>query len=550
MSDTKRSKVDQQQSKMVRGMAWLTAGNFISRLIGVIYVIPWIAWLGVHADEANGLFGMGYNIYSIFLSISTVGIPVAVAKQIAKYNAVGKGEIGYYLVREFLKVMLAIGAFFAGIMYFAAPLLARLSGYEADLIPVMRSLSWAVLFFPTMSVIRGVFQGTNNLRPYATSQVVEQILRVIWILMATFYIMKFGSGDYKEAVVQSTFAAFIGMLGSLAVLIFSLNREGILLQIFRARPSEEKADTLSLIVETTKEAIPFIIVGSAFQVYQLIDQVTFANTMSLFSSATKEELLTLYAYMTSNPNKITMIIIGVTGSIGSVAIPLITENFVKKDRKSTASLILNNLQMLLIFLVPAVFGSIILARPLYTIFYPNPKDLAIQLFIINLLQIFVMGFYALFGPVIQALFENRRAMLYFVYGLIVKLLLQIPLIWLFGVYGPLIATTVGLSVSTYLMYKRVHDMTHFNRMVFAKNTLLILLMTAVMAVVVGVVELGLVRVMPATGKLSSLIHLAVGGGLGVLVYGYLALWTRQSDKLIGVQRSDSFRRKLRIKAKG
>lgn len=550
MSDTKRSKVDQQQSKMVRGMAWLTAGNFISRLIGVIYVIPWIAWLGVHADEANGLFGMGYNIYSIFLSISTVGIPVAVAKQIAKYNAVGKGEIGYYLVREFLKVMLAIGAFFAGIMYFAAPLLARLSGYEADLIPVMRSLSWAVLFFPTMSVIRGVFQGTNNLRPYATSQVVEQILRVIWILMATFYIMKFGSGDYKEAVVQSTFAAFIGMLGSLAVLIFSLNREGILLQIFRARPSEEKADTLSLIVETTKEAIPFIIVGSAFQVYQLIDQVTFANTMSLFSSATKEELLTLYAYMTSNPNKITMIIIGVTGSIGSVAIPLITENFVKKDRKSTASLILNNLQMLLIFLVPAVFGSIILARPLYTIFYPNPKDLAIQLFIINLLQIFVMGFYALFGPVIQALFENRRAMLYFVYGLIVKLLLQIPLIWLFGVYGPLIATTVGLSVSTYLMYKRVHDMTHFNRMVFAKNTLLILLMTAVMAVVVGIVELGLVRVLPATGKLSSLIHLAVGGGLGVLVYGYLALWTRQSDKLIGVQRSDSFRRKLRIKAKG
>lgn len=550
MSDTKRSKVDQQQSKMVRGMAWLTAGNFISRLIGVIYVIPWIAWLGVHADEANGLFGMGYNIYSIFLSISTVGIPVAVAKQIAKYNAVGKGEIGYYLVREFLKVMLAIGAFFAGIMYFAAPLLARLSGYEADLIPVMRSLSWAVLFFPTMSVIRGVFQGTNNLRPYATSQVVEQILRVIWILMATFYIMKFGSGDYKEAVVQSTFAAFIGMLGSLAVLIFSLNREGILLQIFRARPSEEKADTLSLIVETTKEAIPFIIVGSAFQVYQLIDQVTFANTMSLFSSATKEELLTLYAYMTSNPNKITMIIIGVTGSIGSVAIPLITENFVKKDRKSTASLILNNLQMLLIFLVPAVFGSIILARPLYTIFYPNPKDLAIQLFIINLLQIFVMGFYALFGPVIQALFENRRAMLYFVYGLIVKLLLQIPLIWLFGVYGPLIATTVGLSVSTYLMYKRVHDMTHFNRMVFAKNTLLILLMTVVMAVVVGIVELGLVRVMPATGKLSSLIHLAVGGGLGVLVYGYLALWTRQSDKLIGVQRSDSFRRKLRIKAKG
>lgn len=550
MSETQQSKMDNQQSKMVRGMAWLTAGNFISRLIGIIYVIPWLAWLGPHADAANGLWGMGYNIYSIFLSISTVGIPVAIAKQIAKYNAIGKIETSYYLVREFLKLMLLMGAFFAGVMYFAAPLLAKLSGSEVDLIPVMRSLSWAVLFFPVMSVLRGVFQGTNNLRPYATSQVVEQILRVIWILLTTFYIMTFGSGDYKVAVVQSTFAAFIGMLGSLAVLILSLHREGILMKILTAKKGEEKTDTLSLVIETTKEAIPFIVVGTAFQTYQLLDQMTFINTMSLFTSATKETLLTLYAYMYSNPNKIIMIIIGVTVSMGSVSIPLITENFVKKDKKATASLILNNLQMLTIFLVPAVFGSIILARPLYTVFYPAPKGLAIQLFIVNLLQIFAMGFYALFGPVIQALFETRKAMLYFLYGFLVKLVLQVPFIWLFGAYGPLFTTIIGLCVSTYLMSKKVHDMIHFNWKRFVKNAILILLMTAVMALIVGGVELALVRVLPVTGKVSSLIHLIVGGGIGVLVYGYLALLTNQADKLIGNSRAESFRRKLKIASRG
>ena len=45
------------------------------------------------------------------------------------------------------------------------------------------------------------------MKPYALSQIAEQIIRVIWMLLATFFIMKIGTGDYVTAVVQSTFAA-------------------------------------------------------------------------------------------------------------------------------------------------------------------------------------------------------------------------------------------------------------------------------------------------------------------------------------------------------
>ena len=68
------------------------------------------------------------------------------------------------------------------------------------------------------------FQGFNNMKPYALSQIAEQIIRVIWMLLATFFIMKIGTGDYVTAVVQSTFAAFIGMLASYGVLFFYLWR--------------------------------------------------------------------------------------------------------------------------------------------------------------------------------------------------------------------------------------------------------------------------------------------------------------------------------------
>ena len=82
-----------QQAQMLRGTVWLTASNFISRLLGAAYIIPWYIWMGKHGAEANGLFTMGYNIYAWFLLISTAGVPVAVAKQVAKYNTRVKKNI-------------------------------------------------------------------------------------------------------------------------------------------------------------------------------------------------------------------------------------------------------------------------------------------------------------------------------------------------------------------------------------------------------------------------------------------------------------------------
>ena len=162
-----------------------------------------------------------------------------------------------------------MGLAFALILYLFAPWLADLSGVGKDLIPIMQSLAWAVLIFPSMSVIRGFFQGMNNLKPYAMSQIAEQVIRVIWMLLATFIIMKLGSGDYLAAVTQSTFAAFVGMVASFAVLLYFLYKEGMLQKVFETR---DKIDSKHLLVDTIKEAIPFIITGSAIQLFQILDQ--------------------------------------------------------------------------------------------------------------------------------------------------------------------------------------------------------------------------------------------------------------------------------------
>ena len=534
-----------QQAQMLRGTVWLTASNFISRLLGAAYIIPWYIWMGKHGAEANGLFTMGYNIYAWFLLISTAGVPVAVAKQVAKYNTKGQEEHSFAMIRGFLKFMSLLGLVFAIIMYLLSPVFANLSGGGKDLIPVMQSLSWAVLIFPSMSVIRGFFQGHNNLKPYAISQIAEQVIRVIWMLLTAYFIMKVGSGDYVEAVTQSTFAAFIGMGASLLVLLYYLWKTGLLQHIIHRPESDNEIDTKALLWDTIREAIPFIVTGSAIQLFQIIDQMTFSNVMSWFTNFSRSELLVQFSYFSANPNKITMILIAVATSIGGVGIPLLTENYVKGDFRAAGKLVQDNLTMLVAFLLPATIGAVAIAEPLYTVFYGKPDSLALGLFILAMLQTIILGLYTVLSPMIQALFQNRKAILYFGYGVLVKLILQVPFIYFFKAYGPLLSTTIGLMIPIVLMYKEIHVVTKFNRKTVFKRSLLTAILTFIMLVVVLLSALILGFVLKPNGRVTSMIYVALIGGVGIVVYGGLGLRLRFLDRFIG-SKAASLRNKFHI----
>ena len=532
-----------QQAQMLRGTAWLTASNFISRLLGAIYIIPWYIWMGTYAAKANGLFTMGYNIYAWFLLISTAGIPVAVAKQVAKYNTMQEEEHSFALIRSFLGFMTGLGLVFALVLYLFAPWLADLSGVGKDLIPIMQSLAWAVLIFPSMSVIRGFFQGMNNLKPYAMSQIAEQVIRVIWMLLATFIIMKLGSGDYLSAVTQSTFAAFVGMVASFAVLLYFLFKEGMLQKVFETR---DKIDSKHLLMDTIKEAIPFIITGSAIQLFQILDQMTFINSMKWFTNYSNEDLVVMFSYFSANPNKITMILISVGVSIGSVGLPLLTENYVKGDLPAASRLIQDSITMLFLFLLPATVGVVMVGEPLYTVFYGKPDSLAMGLFVFAVLQSTILGLYMVLSPMLQAMFRNRKAILYFFYGSIAKLVLQIPSIAIFHSYGPLISTAIGLIIPIVLMYREICQITGVHRKIILKRTILVTILTLVMFILVGFLQWILEFVFHPTGRFWSFIYVALIGTIGGGLYGPTSLYTRLLDKVIGQAKADQLRARLKL----
>ena len=536
-----------QQAQMVNGSLWLSAGNLLSRLLGAIYIIPWFLWMGEHGNEANGLFSMGYNIYALFLLISTAGIPSAIAKQTAYYNSKREYKTSRQLFYTGLKTMGGLGLIFAGFMYLASPFLAEWAGGGEELIPVMRSLAIAVLVFPCMSVIRGYFQGNNQMKPVAVSQVIEQVARVFYMLLTTFIIMRVMNGQFTEAVVQSTFAAFIGMLASFIVLIWYMIREKPVLDEMEKRYGQNTIhlNSKDLLAETIRQAVPFIIVGSGVQLFQIVDQYTFYNIMSWRTDYSRQELLNYFAMFSANPNKLTMVIVALATSISGTGLPLITENYTLGKKQELATLIVNNIQLFLFVMLPSAVGMMILAFPLYTVFF-GANMLGANLLAWVAAQSLLLGFYMLISNMLQGMYQNRYAIQCLGIGLIVKIATQFLTVSIFQVHGPILSTFLGFAVACWFLMKRVRGVSKFNYVKVIRRSILMGLMTIAMAIATLVARGIFGLFLSNEHRVSSLILVLLCAIVGGVVYMYLSLKTRLADKLLGA-RVNVLRRRLKMK---
>src|SRR3954452_5786539 len=143
------------QSKLLRGTFILTLGTILSKVIGLIYVIPFYQIVG---KQGTQLYSFSYVPYTIFISIATAGVPLAVSKFISKYNALEEYAIGRKLFKSGLVMMLLTGIVAFLILYLSAPLIADMiitkkddvGSRAKDIITVIRAVSFALIVIPFM----------------------------------------------------------------------------------------------------------------------------------------------------------------------------------------------------------------------------------------------------------------------------------------------------------------------------------------------------------------------------------------------------------------
>ena len=522
------------QNTFIKGSAWMTFGSITSRILGALYIIPWFYWMSPYGNIANALTARSYNIYSIFILISTAGIPGAVAKQVAKYNALNEYGVGRKLFHRGLILMVFLGIISAAVMYFASPFLAS-NGSQIDprQVRVMRSLSYAILIIPVLSIMRGYFQGYEDMMPSAMSQFVEQLARVIWMLLTAYIIMQVQHGNFVDAVVQSNLAAAIGAVFGIAILTwFLLSRHNKLNELVENSNNEIQVSTSALFAEIIAQAIPFIIIDAGIQLFYLVDQYSFHPIISSLVSATNNTIETWYALFALNANKLIMIIVSLASAMAVTTIPLLSAAHTKHDFHAISDQIGNTLDLFLFVMIPASFGMAAISTPIYTIFYGYDK-LGSNVLYLSSFTAISLGLFTVLMAILQGLSENGLAIKYLVLGLIIKILMQYPMIYVFKIFGPLIATNLGMLVIIFMAIEHLKINYNFNQDRTRRRFIGITAFSVIMFLLVLAVEKGLELFLSPASSLQSLVIVFVAVVVGCLFYGFAAIKSNLAQKILG-----------------
>lgn len=529
--------------KMVTGSAWMTAGSITSRILGALYVIPWVTWMGVYSDQANAAYAKGYNIYQYFIILASAGIPSAISQMVADYNGRGQYLTSKRLYRSAMYVAMITGIFFMSVMYFGAGILAQ---GDANVVPVIRALAWAILIIPAMSISRGYLQGYNWMAPSAISQFIEQLLRVGYMLGATYFVMKIGSGNWVSATAQSTFAAFIGAIGAcLVLLVAELRERREIDELVKTSHGDQDISTLKLIGQIIYRAIPFIIIESGISLFLLIDQYTFPVIMHMTGTYTKLQVNTLYALFAFNTNKIYMIIVSLGTALAATAIPLLASARAKNNLAEIQHQIEKGLLLFYFVMIPASLGLSAVAQPVYTAFYRySAAGTAVMSF--AAFMSIPYGVYTVAAAMMQGISENKKMMTYLGIGIIIKFILQYPFVKWFTGLGPLLSTAVAMLIVIGMVYGTFHRRygVHFSEM--TKPTNQIIIASLIMYVIVRVVMWGIGLFISPYGRYTAFFSLVPGVAIGGIVFAYLVLKLGVAEYLLG-PRINGLKAKLHIK---
>ncbi len=532
------------KEKMLRGSAWMTAGSIISRILGALYIIPWYSWFGSDKLQANALYTKGYTVYSIFLMIAISGIPSAVAKQVAHYNSKNEYGVSKRLFKTSLMALFILGAVCTLVFWLIAPFISQ---GDPRMVSIYRSLALALLVIPAMSLLRGYFQGFQDMAPSALSQLIEQFLRIIYMLLATYITIKVMGLPFEVGVWQSTFAAFIGAVGGTLLLVgYYLKHKKRLDELVSQSNDQLKITNKTLLKEVLYQALPFIFIACAMSMFNLVDQFTFPVIMQQAGAYSMTQINALYALFAGNANKLIMIVVALSTAMATTAIPLLSEAVARRDSALMKKQLLESLELLFFVMLPAVFGMAAVSRPLYLVFY-GYEATGIFVLAISAYVALAMGLFNVLGSLLQGIYENKQAIKYTTLGLGVKLILQYPLTLWLGVFGPLLATGIAMSWASYLMlrflYLKYNLPTGQLQVNVNKMFIVALLMFGVTLLFVS----GYYMVFPGNSRLSALVGLSLAAGIGGYLYLLACFKLGLLQRILGIKVTSKLQKIFRWK---
>lgn len=543
--------ITMKKNSLVNGALITTIAIVITKILGILYVIPFHSIIG---DEGGALYGYAYTIYLFFISLSTAGIPLAISRVVSEYQALGYYKIKRraFILGKRLSLILGLICFLLIIIF--APLFAKLilgdvvgGNSIRDVTYVIRMIGVAVLVVPVLSIYRGYFEGHRFMSPPSISQIIEQLFRVLTIIFGSYITLKVFKASLTTAVGVALLGATIGAFMSYFYLFdkYLKNRRKFNEKIRNVNePIIKDRDVIRKIIFY---AIPFIMIDVCKSLYNYIDMFTVVKGLVKYASFSAKDAEIIYSMLSTWSSKFNMIILAVSSGIIVSLIPNLTESIVKKNHDEINNKIILSLSALLYLMVPMTFGISFLAKPIWILFYGNsyygPNVLQYYIFVG-----LIMGLFTCLITIIQIFKDYKNVFICLISGVIIKLILNINLLRTFysiglpAYYGVITATIVGYLLSIIISLIILYNKYKIRLEVVLKRFIDILCGSLIMLVVLTVIKLFVpissnVRIM----NIVIVLFYTLIGSLVYLSYSYIS---KLSKEIFGNKMLNSIKRIL------
>lgn len=508
----------------IGGALVASLGMIISKFLGIIYVIPFYSIIGT---SGGALYGYAYNIYSIFLGISTAGLPLAISKIISEFDTLEnhRAKEKTFKIAKYILSILGILSFVIIFLFteqIAYLIIGDIKGGNTieDIVYAIRVISFSILIVPSLSVYRGYLQGHRLITVTSISQVLEQIIRVSIILFACFFLKNLFTST--NIVFISLGAATVGSIFSWLYLVGKVNKKRKENMLEVTNKELEDISYKALFNKIVMYSIPFVFGDVCKSLYNSVDTFFVVKTLTNNLGYLVSDAETVISVITLWGNKLNSIILAFSAGFATSLIPNLTRFLVKKDYDSINFKINQTFQILIFMTLPITvilsFLSNHVWNLLYGTSYYGPKVFSVSIF-----AAFATVLLTTCTVTLLTLKEYKTMYKALILGLVINALFDIPFMHLFHLIdkayvGASFSTIVGNFSSIIMVLIFLNKKYKVNFSSTIKMSIKIILSNIFMYVILLLIS----KVTPfnllVNLRMNSLINCIIYGLLGLVIY--------------------------------
>ena len=467
-------------NKVLKNSFILVIGNLLFRVGGYINRLLMSRMLG---PEGYGLYGLTLPFQGIFQILSAGGLPPAISKYVAEYNAKDEKALTRQVIYTATKFMVLMAILLSIILLFSSDFIANEIFHKPLVVWPLRAVSLITPFSVIVGAMRGAFQGVYKNEYTVYNRMAEQLATIVFAVVFVY------CGLYAMGAVLGGAFGFI-VSAITAVLLYKKY----------ISPMFYSEDSLDL---SLKEELKLLWMLICFAVPVAI---TALSEMAIYDVGT----LVIGVFMLSrdvgfynSADPISRIPLVISLSISTVLLPATAEAYVLKNQKLLQEYVVDCLRYCILTVIPMCVIISMFSMPIIQLLFGEvytPGSGVLGILVIG------MSFYSIYmisSSILQGTGNPRLPMYILLLGTVVNIALNAVFVNVMGIIGAAIATTITTGILMIVIMLFVIKTTKIS--IPWKNILLVLICNLILMVVCYVIP-------------KTLIGLIIGIIIGSSVY--------------------------------